>query len=118
MYIIAQFFLTKGVMKVKKKDTSVEIRDLVIRHYKEGITQQEISDIVKVKRPTVQKILVSYNATGSIENKKGRGRKPIFSNMENQAIIRMVDNNPKFSAPKISNEMEPKTGRKLGNLLL
>ena len=53
-------------MEPKKKEHSNEVRSLIIKHYRNGDCQGEISFNVLVSRETVRYIIQKYKATKCI----------------------------------------------------
>lgn len=61
------------------RQTSVEIRELVIKLYKEGKSQREIAKLVNKSRGTIQHIIHRFTRDGRIVNKEIPSSKKAFS---------------------------------------
>ncbi len=87
-------------MAKNKKETSLQIRDLAVQYWKGDEngkkSLQEIANLLKRPKSTIQNIIEKYKKTGSIENIKGRGRKPTFLTREKRAIVKKIKLNPKL----------------------
>jgi transposase len=102
-------------MEQRKKQTSVQIRDLVIQYF-EGDengkkSEREVAKLLKIPKSTVHSIISKYKRTGKVEDLKGRGRKATFSEREERAIVRKVKANSKISATKMVYEVEKEFGK-------
>lgn len=100
-------------MKGCRKETTLEIRELIINHFKEGKSVRKIAEICKRGRSTVHDIIQKYKHEGRLKNKKRSGRPPILTEQDKRTIIRKIKQNPKLSAPKIATELEIGTGIKV-----
>lgn len=84
------------------RQTSVEIRELVIKLYKEGKSQREIAKLVNKSRGTIQHIIHRFTRDGRIANKEKTSSKKAFSERDEAFIVREIKKNPRLSAPKLT----------------
>lgn len=85
-----------------RKEISVDVRNLVIKHRKEKKSYGEISKILNLSRATVQTIVKNFENSGYTEDKPRSGRPMKLSRRDVSFIIREVDKNPKVTAPKLA----------------
>lgn len=81
--------------------TTIEMRNLIIQHYKSGKSQREISDIVKRPRSTIKNIIKRYNDEKRIANKPKHPGKKVLTEREERWILQKVKINPRLSAPNL-----------------
>ncbi|GBL89087.1 hypothetical protein AVEN_255224-1 [Araneus ventricosus] len=86
----------------RSKDISVDVRSLVISHWKNGKSVRCIGQILKLSKPTVFNIIRRFKKTNSVENKHRSGRPRTFSESEERWIVRQVHINPRTSAVKLT----------------
>ena len=73
-----------------KKDTerSVDVRKIVISHWKDGKWYREnIGKIIGRNFTTVKNIIKKYQVEGTVENKSGRRRKKILNAGEEFVLL-------------------------------
>ncbi|GBN23761.1 Transposable element Tcb1 transposase [Araneus ventricosus] len=85
----------------RNKDISVDVRNLVINHRKNGKSVR-IGQILKLSNSTVFNIIRRFKKTNSVENKQRSGRPRTFSEREERWIVRHVHINPRTSAVKLT----------------
>jgi len=99
---------------MKTKEHSLAIRDLVIQQWEDKesgrISERKIAASLKIPKSTVHDIIFKYKKTKSIENIKGRGRKPLFNHRQRKSIIRKCVATPRLSAPKLAAEVKYEMG--------
>lgn len=98
-------------MAPRGQELSKDLKDLIIKLYKESNSQRQIARIVNKSSATVQKIIEKYNFEGSTKNRPRSGRPKVFTSQEERIIVRKVKANPKKSAPKIQSEIEREVGK-------
>ncbi|GFY44517.1 hypothetical protein TNIN_203281 [Trichonephila inaurata madagascariensis] len=86
------------------KETSLELRNLIVKLKGENKSYSEIAKIVK-PRSTVQTIYRNYVMCGNVLNKSRCGRPHKLSDRDARAIVRKVKKNPKISAPKLADQI-------------
>ena len=62
-----------------RKETSLVQRSNVILLHKRGETIRKIVETLAIPRSTVSDIITRHKLNENVENRKGRGRKPILS---------------------------------------
>lgn len=82
-------------MNNKKRETGVEIRNLIVQLREDGKSYGEIAKTVKKNRATVQSIIKKYRETGNISNKPRSGRPKVLSNRDIRLLIQKVKKIPK-----------------------
>ena len=55
------------------------VREIIIKKWKEGLSCRQIEQDLFTNYSIVSRIIKRYKETNSIQNKKGRERKPILS---------------------------------------
>ncbi|GFS99810.1 transposable element Tc1 transposase [Trichonephila clavipes] len=97
-----------------KKKTYLKLRDICyfpyMRKYR-GISYREIAKIVGRSHSCVQKIIGRFKSDGLIENKSGRGRKSILSDVAKRKVLKDIKIGPKLSAVKLTAETSRIMGR-------
>ncbi|GFY56487.1 transposable element Tc1 transposase [Trichonephila inaurata madagascariensis] len=92
------------------KDTSLELRNLIVKLKGE---KKSYSEIAKKPLSTVQTIYRNYVMRGNVLNKSRCGRPRKLSDRDARAIVRKVKKNPKISAPKLADQIETSSGKKV-----
>lgn len=95
------------------KETSLELRNLVVKLKCEKKSYAEIAKIVKKSRSTVQTIYRNFVKRGNVLSKSRCGRPRKLDDREARAILRKVKKNPKISAPKLADEIATASGKKV-----
>lgn len=90
----------------KGKNTPLNLRKLVIIHYKNGKKYKEIAEMLNIKQNTIGDIVRRYKNEGRIEFKKQTGQPKKLTEMEERNIVRKIKVNPRLSAPKIVAEVK------------
>ncbi|GFX39889.1 hypothetical protein TNCV_2646521 [Trichonephila clavipes] len=78
------------------KELSKDLKDTIIKLYKESKSQRQITKITGKYPATVQKIIEKFQAEGNTLNKPRTGRPPIFTDRERRIIVGNVKKNPKI----------------------
>ncbi|GFS84299.1 HTH_Tnp_Tc3_2 domain-containing protein [Trichonephila clavipes] len=84
---------------------------IFIMLFKKGKSYCEIAKIVGRSHSCVQKIIGRFRSDGLIENKSGRGRKSILSDVAKRRVLKDIRIDPKLSAVKLAAETSPIMGR-------
>lgn len=100
-------------MSRKGKETSIEVRNLIIHHFEQGLTEIEIADIVQRPRTTVHYIIKKFKCGNSVENKPRTGRPLKLSSNNQRWIVRQIKKNPKTNASVLAKNTEQYMGIKV-----
>ncbi|GBO07280.1 hypothetical protein AVEN_34312-1 [Araneus ventricosus] len=87
-----------------RRETSIDVRKFVLRLFKKGKYYREIAQNVGRSHTCVQKIIGKIKSVGLIENKSGRRRKCIPSDIAKRKILKEIKINPKESEVKVAAE--------------
>jgi transposase len=88
-------------MSITQSKVPIEIKRIIVSLKEEGKSYQEIANIVKRPRSTVQSVIRNYKKYNNFETAPGRGRKPILSAREKRKIEHYIKAEPRTSAPQI-----------------
>lgn len=88
-----------------RKETTCEVRKLVIKLHNETHSLRSISRTIGRPVSTVQGIVDRYGINRNVENKKRSGRPSVLSERNERQILREVKTNPKISASKIATKL-------------
>ncbi|GFX51804.1 HTH_Tnp_Tc3_2 domain-containing protein [Trichonephila clavipes] len=88
-----------------------ESKSVVQALLKKGISYREIAKIVGRSHSCVQKIIERFKSDGLIENKSGRGRKSILSDVAKRKVLKDIKIDPKLSVVKLAAETSRIMGR-------
>ncbi|GBN01723.1 hypothetical protein AVEN_36018-1 [Araneus ventricosus] len=86
----------------RNKDISVDVRNLVICHWKNGKSVSCIGKILKFSKSTVFNIVRKFKKANSDGSKQRSGRPRKFSELEERWIVRQVHINPRTRAVKLT----------------
>lgn len=92
-------------MEIQRKETSLDVREIVIRLHSKGKSYSEIAKIVSRSRTTVASIVQRCKKEGRVANGRRTGRPPILSATDRRALLRNARSNPRKSAPKLASEL-------------
>ncbi|GFU26087.1 HTH_Tnp_Tc3_2 domain-containing protein [Trichonephila clavipes] len=93
-------------MPPREKEISKDLKDSMIKLYKESKSQRQIAKIICKSPETVQKIIEKFQVERNTLNKPRTGRPPIFTDRERRIIVGNVKKNPKISAPKLTTDVK------------
>ena len=110
-------------MSQKRKETTVEERNVIINAYKQSQTIREICTLVNRPRTTVTDIISRFKNNPECVNQPRSGRPPALSVREKREIIKMVKKEPKTPSSQIaatikesfSTVVHPRTVRRVLN---
>ena len=91
--------------------TSLELRELVISHFRDGLSVRNIASIVKRSHSTVHDIIKRFRSRNNVENKPKLSKRKIFAESEERWIVRQIKKNPQLSAPKLATEAKKHLGK-------
>ncbi|GFT67801.1 transposable element Tcb1 transposase [Trichonephila clavipes] len=97
------------------RETSIDVRKFILRLLKKGISYREIAKIVGRSHSCVQKIIGRFKSDGVIENKSGRGRKSILSDVAKRKVLKDIKIDPKLSVVKLAAETSRIMGRSVSS---
>lgn len=92
-------------MSDKRKEISVDIRNLIIKLRQEKKSYSEIAKIVTKKRSTVQSIIKKFESFGTVLNKRRSGRPRILNDRDIRTLMKNMKKNPMKSAPELAAEL-------------
>lgn len=93
-----------------RKEISIDVRNLVIKHRNEKKSLGEIAKLLNLSKATIQTVVNNYNETGSTENKPRSGRPKKLSRRDTSFILKEVDQNPKENATKLAEKIALRSG--------
>jgi len=88
------------------KSISTQIRNLIVRDIKRGLSQRNIAKRYEVSRGAVEQISKKFQSTGSVADRSGRGRNRATSKREDTKIIREVKKNSKITVREIRENID------------
>lgn len=91
--------------------TSIEKRELVITHYKNGKSQKKIAEIVDLSISTVQYIIQRFVRENRVVDKARDAPNKIFREADERWILRKIKKEPTISAPTLTKEVETVLGK-------
>ncbi|GFW97784.1 HTH_Tnp_Tc3_2 domain-containing protein [Trichonephila clavipes] len=94
-----------------RRETSIDVRKFILRLFKKGKSYRELAKIVGRSHSCVHKIIGRFKSDGLIENKNGRGRKNILSDVSKRKVLKVMKIDPKLSAVKLASETSRIMGR-------
>ncbi|XP_055910398.1 uncharacterized protein LOC129944755 [Eupeodes corollae] len=102
-------------MAPKGKQTSVELRKLVISHSQDGKSVREIAKIVQRSHSTVQDIISRYRNENRILNisRIGQGKK--LTAYEEKQLVREVKENPFLSSESLKVFLKETRNKEVSN---
>ncbi|GFX94177.1 transposable element Tc1 transposase [Trichonephila clavipes] len=83
----------------------------MLRLFKKRKSYREIAKFIGRSHSCVQKIIGRFKNDGLIENKSGRGRKSILSDVAKRKVLKDIKIDPKLSAVKLAAETSRIMGR-------
>lgn len=92
--------------------TSIEIRELVIKHFQSGKTQKQIAEMVDLSSSTVQYIIQRFVRENRVHNKGREAPNKIFTEHDERWILRKIKKDPMLSAPAVAKDVEMFLGKK------
>lgn len=93
------------------KRLALEIRELILHHYKEGASQRQICEKVNVPKSTIQGVISRFVHENRVADKERIAPNKIFNETDERKIIRMSKKNQRMSAPMLVKEMEKGLGK-------
>ena len=90
----------------KTKEHSDDMRETVIKHYLNGLTEREIVTHVLIPRTSIHYIIAKYKSTKCIGNIIGRGRKRKTTVHTDRLIQRKIKGNRSVSSLSVKMELQ------------
>lgn len=113
-FSFAQFCLKKlhknSISKMGRR-TTIEQRELVLKHFKNGHSRRKIAEMVSLSDSTVQSIIYRFVRENRTHDKGRNAPNKIFNQTDERFIVRKIKDNPRLSAPKIAIEVEAELGK-------
>ena len=100
-------------MGPKGCNTSYEQRQFVLYHHGKCKSQRQIANMLHLSKSTIGNNVIRYKKEDRIESIPGRGQPKELYERKERFVLRMVKNNPRISAPKLTSEMWERFGKKL-----
>lgn len=92
---------------METNQTSIDMKNLIVKLWKEKKSIRDIAEIVKKPHSTVHYVINNYKRYGFFHRPNGSGRpKKISSPQLERRILRFVKENPTISAVKIARELK------------
>ncbi|KAJ4446536.1 hypothetical protein ANN_13232 [Periplaneta americana] len=95
----------------KGKNSSFELRQLVVSRHEKGRTHRDIARMLNIERSTVGDIMRRYEGGDRIEFIPQKGRPKKLRNRDVRSIIRKVKKNPRLRAPQLAADLASKSGK-------
>ncbi|GFR30053.1 hypothetical protein TNCT_74081 [Trichonephila clavata] len=93
-------------MLPRGKKLSKDLKDAIIKLYKESKSQRQLAKIKRKSSATVQKFIEKFQAEGNTLNKPRTGRPPIFMDRERRIIVGNVKKISEIRAPKWTTDVK------------
>lgn len=93
------------------KRTTIEQRELVLNHHKNGFSRRQIARMVGLPNGTVKAIIYRFIFENRVENKGRNAPNKIFSASDERFIVQKMKKNPQISAPKLAGEIQKIMGK-------
>lgn len=98
-------------MNVRRKETSVDVREIVLRLYQKGKSYAEIGKIVQRSRYTIASIVHRMERDGRVANGRRTGRPPILTQREQRILLKNTRLHPRKSAAAVAGELALAAGK-------
>ena len=86
--------------------TTIEQRELVLNHFKNGHSRRKIAEMVCLSDSTVQSIISRFVRENRVHDKGRTAPNKIFTAADERYITRKIKENAKLSAPKLATEIK------------
>jgi transposase len=77
-------------MDRKSKELSTETKELIVKLYRKKTRRSYISDLLDIPWSTIDSIVKKYRSTGTVENQRRKGRRKLFTAMDEVGLNRIV----------------------------
>lgn len=89
---------------VKSKELSNDVKELVVKSFKDGVKKAELARRFGIPRTTICSIIKKFTLSGTVENKPRSGRKKKFGARCETALSRLVKSDRKGTLTDITNK--------------
>lgn len=103
--------LSSAKMAPSGKQTSVELRQLIIKLNFESKTVREIAELVGRGKSTVQDIIKRYRDEFRLTNKSREGQSKLLSEREERSILKEIKQNPFKTAKDLQISLKNRVGK-------
>ncbi|KAF2899575.1 hypothetical protein ILUMI_06595 [Ignelater luminosus] len=76
--------------KPERTEVPISVKELIIKKHKDGMSLRAIGSLVGRTYSTIQTVISNYNKTGSVKSKQRSGRPRVFTDHEENLIVRRV----------------------------
>ena len=99
-------FILPAVIFSQNSFITACIRDLIIHHHQQNLTQQQIAAIVLVDQSNISRIIKKWKQSGTVKTRRKHrcGRKRLFTSRGERVLARISSNNPKMTAKEVQRE--------------
>ena len=87
------------------KEFGTVFRQKIVDAKKSGLSYAAVAKKFDVSKNAVVRIMKKFNDTGSVENKRGRGRKRKLTTRDDSMILREVKKNPQITVRSIKENL-------------
>ncbi|XP_070529853.1 uncharacterized protein [Cardiocondyla obscurior] len=94
----------------KRKNTSFDMRQLVIFHCEKGKSIRAISNMLRIAKSTVGDIIKRYRKEDRILSKPNSGHPKILTKRDRRYVITVIKKDSRISAPQIATMLQEKRG--------
>lgn len=100
----------------KRKQPSMGEKSNVVLLHEQGKSIRKISDMLKISRSTVDRIIQKHKSKQSLENRPKSGRNKKLTDKDVTYLARIVRKDPFISCPKLAHHMETTTGKSISRM--
>lgn len=98
-------------MAPQGKQTSVELRQLIVKFNLEGKTVREIADLVGKSKSTVQDIITRFRDEFRLANKSREGQGKILNEREERSVLKEINQDPFLTAKELQISLKNRSGK-------
>lgn len=96
----------RKVVNMTGRQISYQVRSLIIKDCKRGVSQQKIAQKYEVSKSVVQKLYKKFLNTGTVADQSGRGRTRSTTWRDDANIIRMVKKDSRTTVRNICESLQ------------
>lgn len=101
----------KVVYEMAARQTSIQVRNLIVKDIQEGFAQREVATKYRVSKTQVQKLWKKFMETGSAD-RVGRGRNRVTTDRDDSHIVQEVKKNPYITIRAIQENLQLQVSHK------